>query len=208
MTRYRLFTDAASYNNGKKDPSKPQHSYSAALLVDEDGNLLHSVGSFNPNTTNNYGEIFAIYLGLKESVKYLEENGLPLKIDLYSDSEICVNGLNTWIHNWKKKAVDGIWYGSSGMVSNQEIFKLIDEMRNKPRGKKLFKNMRTHKKYDINIYHVRGHIDVNKSKDVQKAIKTFERVNGFPISHDKLTFIVDMNNKVDKVAVNQLKKYV
>lgn len=202
--RYVLFTDAASYNNGKKDPSKPQHSYSSAILT-QGGNVLEIFGKFNPNTTNNYGEVYAIYYGLKKSLKYLKDMGeTNVKIDIYSDSEICVNGINKWSESWKKNAVDGVWRNSSGEeVANQKFFKKIDELVSKPKYKKLFKNSKKNK--DIRVFHIKGHVNLRKAKDVDKAIRTFKRVNGIDIPLDLLKYLVDMNNAVDNCATSGLK---
>ena len=214
MRHFELFTDAASYNNGQKDPNKPQHSYSAALLTYK-GDVVAVFGAFNPNTTNNFGEINAIRIGLIESIRFIiEEIGLKSKdfyIDLYSDSEICVKGINEWMPSWKNRASsDGTWYSSKGeKVANQEIFKDIDYILNSKGTKKyLFKRVgeSSERKYNINIYHIRGHINTAKSKDIEKAMKTFKRNNGFEISESKLNFIVNYNNKVDRVAVNNLSK--
>lgn len=203
--RYVLFTDAASYNNGQKDPSKPQHSYSGAILT-YNTEIVKKFGKFNPNSTNNYGEIMAICHGLKKSIKYLKKQGIKdIELDVFSDSEICVRGLNEWIFGWKRNAKDGIWYSSSNAkVANQEIFKEIDEIISHKKYKKLFKN------YDpirlnIRIFHTRGHIDLSKPKDVEKAMKSFKRVNGIEIPLDVLSFIINMNNEVDRYAVKNLK---
>lgn len=212
MKHFEIFTDAASYNNGQKDPTRPQHSYSAAILTCK-GDILAAFGAFNPNTTNNFGEINAIRLALIESIRFITDK-LGLKsdeftIDLYSDSEICVKGINEWMPSWKKRiSKDGFWYSSKGeLVANQEIFKDIDYILSSKSTKKyLFKRVgeESRKRYKINIYHIRGHIDVTKMSDINKAIATFKRNNGFNVSSEKLNFIINHNNKVDKLAVNKL----
>ena len=201
---YVLFTDAASFNNGKKDPSMPQHSYSGAILT-YNGEIIKKFGHFNPNTTNNYGEIYAIYYGLKSSLNYLKDEGISdIKIDLYSDSEICVRGLNEWIFSWKRNSdSNGVWHKSSNeVVSNQEIFKKIDKILNNNDIKPIFKNKSIPK--SIRIFHIKGH--VKSDKDFEKAIKTFKRVNGIDVPKYILKFLVNMNNEVDRYAVKKLEK--
>ena len=201
--KYVLFTDAASFNNGQKDPSKPQHSYSGAILT-YNGEIIKKFGHFNPNTTNNYGEIFAIYYGIKSALKYLNGLGVnDIQLDVYSDSEICVRGLNEWIYSWIKNSdSNGVWYNSSKVVvSNQEIFKKIDKILRK-RVRPIFKNKPVSK--SIQVFHVKGH--VNNNKDFIKAIKTFKRVNGIDVPSHILEFLVRMNNEVDKYAVKKLQK--
>lgn len=205
--RYVLFTDAASYNNGMKDPSKPQHSYAGAILT-RGGEVVDSWGKFNPDSTNNYGEISAIYLGLKKSLKYFRDNNIEnVKLDVFSDSEICVRGITQWSKSWKKNAIDGDWYNSSSeKVANQEFFKRIDNLLSKKKNKSLFKNSNMTK--GIRIYHIKGHVNLSKSKDVDKARKTFLRVNGSLVPDDVLKFLVDMNNAVDRLATTGIKDYL
>ncbi|MEI2422520.1 hypothetical protein V6O07_19740, partial [Arthrospira platensis SPKY2] len=146
--------------------------------------------------------------GLRKAMKYLDSIGETYyEIDVYSDSEICVRGLNEWIFNWKRNAKKGVWYSSSNAkVANQSIFKSIDMIKEKkPKFKKLFKNFGNPDR-DIRIFHIKGHVDLSKSKDVAKATNTFKRVNGVDVPFKVLEFLVNMNNKVDRYAVKKLKE--
>jgi ribonuclease HI len=67
------------------------------------------------HSTNNIMELSAIIYALE----YLE--GRPGTI--YSDSQYCVNGINEWMHNWKKKG----WTRSGGL-KNKELWQRIYNM--------------------------------------------------------------------------------
>lgn len=189
-----VYTDASSFNNGKKDPNLPEHSCSGALLVYE-GDVIYATSYHNPNTSISYGELFAIYMILTDFSKLLKsapkENSYQLT--LYSDSAYCVQSLNTWIKNWKKKNVNGIWNTSTGPVAYQEMMRDID-------------NILSNKSIDITIRHIKGHIDVNKSKDIKKARDTWERFNGCKVTDEDLITHVFFNNVCDRYAVQTLKE--
>lgn len=190
---FEIFTDAGSFNNGRQRyPNLMQLSSSAGVLT-YDGEIITGFNTLNPNTTNSYGEIYAIYIALKESINIIRKLDIekPYKIDLYSDSIISVKGLTTWIKDWKKTAKKhgGIYYNSSNKeVINQEIFKMIDgEFLANP-------------DFDIHIYHIRGHRNIKNPKDLKKAYDTFLRANEKDIDYDKLKFIITMNNICDRYA--------
>jgi ribonuclease HI len=69
-------------------------------------------------TTNNRMELLAAI----KALEYLEK---PHKnIIIYTDSQYVQNGINLWIHNWKKRG----WKGSTGKpVKNIDLWKRIDK---------------------------------------------------------------------------------
>ena len=73
------------------------------------------------STTNNKMELTAAIMALKE----IRE---PCKIILYTDSKYVLQGIEEWIHNWKKKG----WRGANKKpVKNEELWKELDELRDK-----------------------------------------------------------------------------
>ena len=71
------------------------------------------------STTNNKMELTAAIMALKE----IRE---PCKIILYTDSKYVLQGIEEWIHNWKKKG----WRGANKKpVKNIELWKELDELR-------------------------------------------------------------------------------
>lgn len=112
--------------------------------------------------TNNMGEISAIELGIMEALKYNNR----FRVNLFSDSKICIVGLREWIFNWCNTMTDdGVIYSSTGSaVANQEvIFRIINTI--------IGNNLK------INLYHQKGHVPVDNHVKVEKAMKTFNDSN-------------------------------
>ena len=71
------------------------------------------------STTNNKMELTAAIMALKE----IKE---PYEIILYTDSKYVLQGIEEWIHNWKKRG----WRGANKKpVKNIELWKELDELR-------------------------------------------------------------------------------
>lgn len=87
-----------------------------------------------PDTTNNQMELTAVIKGL-EALKR------PCIVDLYSDSQYVLQGLETWMQGWKKNN----WRkgkGGKDPIKNLELWKRLDELSALHR---------------IRFHHVRGH---------------------------------------------------
>jgi len=71
------------------------------------------------STTNNKMELTAAIMALKE----IKE---PCEIIIYTDSKYVLQGIEEWIHNWKKRG----WRGANKKpVKNIELWKELDELR-------------------------------------------------------------------------------
>ena len=71
------------------------------------------------STTNNKMELTAAIMALKE----IKE---PCEIILYTDSKYVLQGIEEWIHNWKKRG----WRSANKKpVKNIELWKELDELR-------------------------------------------------------------------------------
>ena len=69
--------------------------------------------------TNNKMELKAAIMALKE----IKE---PCEIILYTDSKYVLQGIEEWIHNWKKRG----WRGANKKpVKNIDLWKELDELR-------------------------------------------------------------------------------
>tara|TARA_X000000950_G_C13768530_1_gene599927 strand:+ start:557 stop:988 length:432 start_codon:yes stop_codon:yes gene_type:complete len=72
-------------------------------------------------TTNNKMELTA-------AIKALKEIKEPSEIIIYTDSKYVLQGIEEWIHNWKKRG----WLGANKKpVKNKELWKELDELRDK-----------------------------------------------------------------------------
>ena len=71
------------------------------------------------STTNNKMELTAAIMALKEIKQ-------PCEIILYTDSKYVLQGIEEWIHNWKKRG----WKSANKKpVKNIELWKELDELR-------------------------------------------------------------------------------
>ena len=73
---------------------------------------------YEKDTTNNRMEITAAI----EALRYIK---VKSNIIIYTDSKYLMNGINTWIHDWKKNN----WRTSSNKgVKNVDLWQIIDEL--------------------------------------------------------------------------------
>ena len=85
----------------------------------EYGELSKQLYGGDASTTNNKMELTAAIMALRE----IKE---PCEVILYTDSKYVINGIEDWIHNWKKRG----WIGSNKKsVKNIELWKELDELR-------------------------------------------------------------------------------
>ena len=85
----------------------------------EYGKLSKQLYGGDLSTTNNKMELTAAIMALKE----IKE---PCEIILYTDSKYVLQGIEEWIHNWKKRG----WRGANKKsVKNIDLWKELDELR-------------------------------------------------------------------------------
>ena len=151
------------------------------------------------DSTNNRGELLAVYLGIKLAHKTIQQFPNTFEsIYLYSDSQFAILGIRDWMDSWYKSmdAYD-IMYGSSGKpVKNQELFKMIVTY--------LVIN-----KLTINFRNQKGHINLNSQSHLAAANNQFKQANGYwlrPEDIYKISFyndIVDKNSRKILNGINQ-----
>ena len=144
-------------------------------------------------TTNNQSEIYAIYLGLYNAIKILYNNPKLRKrvshINVVSDSKISILGLREWIFKWQYKPPEDCLFSSSGTpVANQEIFLSII-------------NLICQSGIPVNLYHIDGHKNHVKIKDVIKTQQDFIKVNMIDyIDREDIVYMIKCNNEVDNMT--------
>jgi len=122
-----IYTDGASrYNPG---PS----GWSAVLM--QDGKIFKELGGREDVATNNQMELS----GAVEGLKYCAEHFSDAKVHLHTDSAYVMNGINSWIHGWKK---NGWKTAAKKSVLNKEFWQALDEV---------------HQKLDVTWHKVKGH---------------------------------------------------
>ena len=149
----------------------------------------------SPDSTNNRGELVAIYLGVKLAEEMLlKYPGRFGRINLYSDSQFGIFGIKKWIGSWMKNTdSNGIMYGSSNTpVKNQELFLMI------------ITYMVTHDLV-VHFFHQKGHVHTGSKASLDAANDVFCNSNGFKLSTDDIFKISFYNNVIDLSTRNILK---
>lgn len=109
-----IFTDGGISGNGMGDTSIGAHAYILFL-----NGRTFSHAEAQRNSTSNREELLAIL----HSLQKLKRKDLPVVVT--SDSQYCVNGLNTWLKTWKKNK----WKTSSKEdVKNKDLWIELDEV--------------------------------------------------------------------------------
>ena len=111
MTSVVIYTDGACKGN-------PGPGGWGALLVF--GERERELFGGEAPTTNNRMEMTAVIRAL-ESLKRVCE------VDLYTDSQYVKNGIETWIHGWKR---NGWKTADKKPVKNAELWQRLDALRN------------------------------------------------------------------------------
>lgn len=148
-----------------------------------------------PDGTNNSGELEALLLSIYRALDIRERNaiaGIPVSINIFSDSMISVKGIREWIFNWVY--MDRVLYKRDGStVMNQNYIKLIY-------------NAIVMNRLKINIYHQKGHVGNN----YDKAAKTFHSSNGIFCNTIGVTpqYISAYNDKIDRLTRDTLSQYL
>ncbi len=104
-----IYTDGAC--SGNPGPG----GWAAALIS---GAKRDTVCGGEKNTTNNRME-------LKAAIEALKKLKLPCRVTLYTDSTYLKNGIQSWIHNWKK---NGWKTAAKKPVINKDLWQELDEI--------------------------------------------------------------------------------
>lgn len=143
MTRVELFTDGACSGN----PGPGGWAY--ILRHPESGKEVERAGG-EVRTTNNRMELTAVIEGLSALKR-------PTIVDLYSDSQYVVNGLNEWMDGWKNKG----WKRGKHPVVNLDLWRRLDDLR---------------QVHTIRSHWVRGHNDHPENERCDRlAVEQVER---------------------------------
>ena len=109
MSVVKIYTDGACLGN----PGDGGWGY----IIIKDDTITENYGG-EGNTTNNRMEMTAVIQGLFNC----KEND---KIIIFTDSKYVINGITTWINNWK----DNNWKTSNKKeVKNKDLWILIDTL--------------------------------------------------------------------------------
>ncbi|AMS01325.1 ribonuclease H [Bacillus phage AR9] len=122
MKKIYIFSDAASFHNGKPDAL----GTCATLFVNEEFQLIGKRLKAFDKSTNNYNELMGVILGLKEMKDFVEKNPNEIGvIEIISDSEYTILGARDRLNKWIKNG----WRNSSGEIKNLDLWKLLNEYK-------------------------------------------------------------------------------
>lgn len=127
MKHVELYTDGACKGN-------PGPGGWAYILRHPDTGAEVEGSDGDARTTNNRMELMAVIEGLSA----LSER---CQVDVYSDSQYVIKGLEEWMDGWKKK---GWMRNRKDPVKNVELWKQLDELRTK---------------HELRYHWVKGHSD-------------------------------------------------
>ena len=114
---YALYTDGACRGN-------PGPGSYAFIVQNHEGDIVGQGAEAVSLTTNNKMEMSAIINGLK----FLSAEVSPInEIFVYTDSKYVVDGMRSWIHNWKKK---GWKKADNKPPENVDLWKELDSLSN------------------------------------------------------------------------------
>lgn len=131
-----IYTDGSSRGN-------PGPGGFASIIVINDEKVIE-LGGHDKYTTNNKMELKGVIEGLKVSLNNIDKN--IKNVNVYSDSKYVLQGITTWIHNWKKNN----WRTAAKKeVLNQELWQELDRTVETV----------SQKKVKIEWYYVKGHAD-------------------------------------------------
>lgn len=125
MKELKIYCDAGSFNNGYKDPNKPMFgSYGCLIVRPSDNKILYEFKDWFDDITNNQGELFGFIKAYTEFLKRYKSKE-KYHIEVISDSQYLINGVNKYLNNWKKNR----WRNSTGdVIKNKDMWLIIDKL--------------------------------------------------------------------------------
>lgn len=187
-TALNVFCDASVTKVEDKYTSCPGYA-----IVNK-GKIIKSDYKVIYNTTNNYGEIYAIRMGVKAVYDMGYKLGTVSRINLFSDSQISIFGLREWIFTWYQNLNNNMQMVSSDKrleIANQEVYNSIV-------------NLIAYEGIPIHLYHQLGHKNFKNNTHLTKVINSFNSVNKIRISIDEARFICYYNEYVDRFTRDNL----
>lgn len=189
-----IFTDA-SFRRNKDCPSNvavgttaPAYCvYRGDCCIEQGFHILH-------NSTSQQGEFYALLLGVMAAYKY---RSYP-HIRIFADNQNAVLGVREWIFKWVRETSNGRHtLGDDGRISNQDY--LMD----------IVYTIISNNMY-LELYHIKGHVDIKSWESVRNARDMFERSNPFVgMAEDALIYQLAMgNNVVDEYSTVMLRSYI
>lgn len=108
LQRYKEGPQTGVFTDGGARPNPGPGGWGVVYV--RDGKIIEKKHGHERETTNNRMELMALI----QAYKILSKQD---RIEVFSDSELCVNTLNQWAANWEKNG----WRRKTGPIKNLEL---------------------------------------------------------------------------------------
>jgi ribonuclease HI len=108
LKRYREGPQNGIFTDGGARPNPGPGGWGMVYVVD--GKIVDQRHGNDPDTTNNRMELTALIQAYSALPRDAE-------VDIYSDSELCVNTINKWAAGWERRG----WKRKDGPIKNLEL---------------------------------------------------------------------------------------
>lgn len=123
LARFSAGPQTGVFTDGSARPNPGPGGWGVVYV--QDGKIIHQDHGHEPDTTNNRMELTALIRGYE----FLPNDA---ELEVFTDSELCVNTINTWAAGWEKNG----WRRKSGPIANIELVKHLYQLqREHPRVK-------------------------------------------------------------------------
>jgi len=147
---FRVYCDAASFNNGYKNPELPQAA-GIGIILSFNEKIMQEYSNIFDGENISFGELKAALTGIdlmyKRILRFKAQISKPYNIEIYSDSQFVVKGASVWMKGWIKNK----WRNNAG-----------NEVAYKEMWQQLLNEYINNEDLNITFIHVKGH---TKSKD-------------------------------------------
>lgn len=158
MEQLYMYTDGSCLKN----PDGPGGW--AFILLNSENTLIHKGFNGVKSTSNNKMELTAIIKGFEYILNSFKD---PRKIEIFSDSQYVVKGLNAWVSNWIKNN----WVTSSNTeVLNKELWIQLNDLKNQLTQKGFMLKLSWVKAHSGNLYNEQVDVLANQAA---KLIENF-----------------------------------
>lgn len=136
-----IFTDGSSLGN-------PGPGGWGAVVV-SGGKVVHELGGYDKQTTNNKMELQAVI----EALKYIShrsdlwDRDLSREVVIHADSSYVLGGITQWVFNWEK---NGWIKADKKPVLNQDLWQELLDLTRKYEGKLSWAKVKGHSGHEYN----------------------------------------------------------
>jgi ribonuclease HI len=121
LARYTKGPKSGIFTDGSASPNPGPGGWGVVYVADDE--IIDELSGREPHTTNNRMELVAL-------IKAYEIASKTVKLDVWTDSELCVKTINEWAPAWERAG----WRRKTGPIKNlelvQQLFALARERPN------------------------------------------------------------------------------